>query len=112
MNVPSKTCEMLPVSLKIESPDVNQPDENNNLPLLSVCNDDSKSHMDQLRLKAMAEKHRKLALIHKLMRCVESNNFDQFRLLLAHKPDLNMMVDGQCLLHFCIMMRKMKDSVC
>lgn len=110
MNVQSN-CEMLSVSLKIETQDMAQPDENNNLPLLSACNDsETLSQLDQIRMKALADKHRKLSLIQKLMRCVESNNFEQFRLLLTQKPDLNLMVDGQCLLHFCIMMRKLFSS--
>lgn len=110
MNV-SNECDLFPVNRKSETNDIEQPDENNNLPTLTTlttlpaCNEPNSSLLEQVRMRALAEKHQKLKLIHKLIKCVESNNFDHFRMLLTQKPDLNLMVDGQCLIHFCIMMR-------
>ena len=108
MNFQSK-CELHPISLKIDSSvDSLQLDENNNVSLLSVCsNSDNKSQLEALRSRALAERQQKSILITKLMHSIENNQFDQFRSLLAYKPDLKLMVEGQTILHFCIMKGKL-----
>lgn len=47
---------------------------------------------------------RKQAVAKRLLKAVQSNDFEHLKRLLESKPDLNVLVNGQTVLHYCLLM--------
>jgi len=47
---------------------------------------------------------RKQATAKRLLKAIQSNDFEHLKRLLESKPDLNVLVNGQTVLHYCLLM--------
>jgi len=70
----------------------------------SRCCSDINCSRDQKENCPRGVYERKQAIAKRLLKAIQSNDFEHLKRLLESKPDLNVLVNGQTVLHYCLLM--------
>lgn len=81
--------------------DLNNINSNSNM---GCCSNSNCSRIQKENFCPQGVYERKQATAKRLLKAIQSNDFEHLKRLLESKPDLNVLVNGQTVLHYCLLM--------